>query len=109
MADKDCCDTPLTMAEVTYLIVLLKNNKSPGTDGLIGECYKVFSDELAPFLLQVFMESIENDAHPPSLTQGLVILIPKPRKDMLFIDNWRPISLLNNDYKIMASIFASNS
>lgn len=52
------------------------------------------------------MESIENDALPPSLTQGLVTLIPKPRKDVLFIDSWRPICLLNNDYKIIASIFA---
>uniref|UniRef100_A0A096MGV5 Reverse transcriptase domain-containing protein n=1 Tax=Poecilia formosa TaxID=48698 RepID=A0A096MGV5_POEFO len=34
-------------------------------------------------------------------------LIPKPNKDPLFIDNWRPISLLNNDYKIMASILAN--
>jgi len=87
-------------------LTLLKNNKSPGTDGLTAEFYKTFSDQLAPFLLQVFMESIENETLPPSLTQGLVTLIPKPRKDILFIDSWRPISLLNNDYKIMALIFA---
>ena len=43
---------------------------------------------------------------PPLLTQGLIPLIPKPNKDPLFIDNWRPISLLNIDYKIFASIIA---
>jgi len=85
--DKDYCDTPLKLEEVTDS--LLKNNKSPGTDGLTAEFYKTFSDQLAPFLLQVFMESIENETLPPSLTQGLVTLIPKPRKDILFIDRWR--------------------
>ena len=106
VADKDYCDTPLTLAEVADSVARLKNNKSPGTDGLTAELYKAFSEHLAPFLLQVFTESIENDSLPPSLTQGLVTLIPKPKKDPLLIDNWRPICLLNNDYKIMASIFA---
>ncbi len=32
---------------------------------------------------------------PPTLTQSLITLIPKPKKDLLLIDNWRPISLLN--------------
>lgn len=104
----DCryCDSPLTVEEVVKSITLLKNNKSPGTDGMVAEFYKAFSDQLAPFLLQVFMESIKNGALPPSLTQGLITLIPKPNKDVLFIDNWRPICLLNNDYKIMALVLA---
>lgn len=38
-------------------------------------------------------------------TQGLITLIPKPKKDLLLIENYRPICLLNNDYKIVALIF----
>lgn len=34
-------------------------------------------------------------------------MIPKSRKYLLLLDNWRPISLLNNDYKIFALIFAN--
>jgi len=34
-------------------------------------------------------------------------LIPKPKKDPLILDNWRPISLLNNDYKVFALILAN--
>lgn len=82
-------------------------NKSPGIDGLNSEFYKTFSEELAPFLLKLFLQSIEYGKLPPTLTQGLIILIPKPKKDTLILDNWRPISLLNNDYKILASILAS--
>lgn len=107
MEDRSYCDSPLTVEEVCTSISALKANKSPGTDGLTAEFYKSFSNLLAPFLLQVFTESIENNTLPPTLTQGLITLIPKPNKDLLFIDNWRPISLLNNDCKIMALILAN--
>ncbi len=43
---------------------------------------------------------------PDSLKQGVITLIPKPQKDILYLDNWRPISLLNNDAKVFAHIFA---
>ncbi len=43
---------------------------------------------------------------PVSLKQGVITLIPKPNKDKLFIENWRPVSLLNNDSKLFAMIFA---
>lgn len=38
------------------------------------------------------------------MKQGVITLIPKQHKDTLIIDNWRPITLLNNDYKILALI-----
>jgi len=37
---------------------------------------------------------------PASLKQGVITHIPKPNKDRLVLENWRPISLLNNDTKI---------
>lgn len=36
----------------------------------------------------------------------MITLVPKPKKDLIFIDNWRTISLLNNDYEIFASVIA---
>lgn len=95
-ADSEFCDRVISLNEVTDAIKCLKLNKSPGTDGLTAELYKQFSDSLAPFLLEVFKESIDRGALPPTLCQGLITLIPKPRKDPLLLDNWRPVSLLNN-------------
>uniref|UniRef100_A0A3P9LWP5 Reverse transcriptase domain-containing protein n=1 Tax=Oryzias latipes TaxID=8090 RepID=A0A3P9LWP5_ORYLA len=103
---KEFCDKPLLLHEVISAIEHLKLNKSPGTDGLTSEFYKTFSEQLSPFLLHLFLESLNNNFLPPTLTQGLITLIPKPKKDLLLIDNWRPICLLNNDYKILALIFA---
>jgi hypothetical protein len=39
--------------------------------------------------------------------QGLITLIPKPNKDLSILSNWRPISLLNVDYKILTKVIAN--
>lgn len=41
-----------------------------------------------------------------TLKQGLITIIPKTNMDKLYIDNWRPITLLNNDAKLFALVFA---
>lgn len=66
---------PISVEEVIKAINHLKNNKSPGTDGLTGEFYKQFI---------MFNESISNQCLPPTLTQGLITLIPKPKKGSTF-------------------------
>jgi len=87
-----CQLSPLILTHVLYkgspsrqAITELKLNKSPGVDGLTSEFYKTFfyktfSEELAPFLLNLFLQCIDNGKLPPTLTQGLIILIPKPKK-----------------------------
>lgn len=104
--EKLICDAPITQEEVLSVISQLKSNRSPGVDGITAEFYREFAELLAPFLFKVFSESVANKILPVTLTQGLITLIPKPKKDLLFIDNWRPITLLNNDYKLFALIFA---
>lgn len=41
---------------------------------------------------------------PQSWTEAYISLIPKPNTDKTLIQNYRPISLLNVDYKIFATI-----
>lgn len=78
--EKDSCDKPITLSELSEAISHLKNSKSPGTDGLTSELYKLFSKELAPFLVEVFAESIERQYLPPTLTQGLITFAPQTKK-----------------------------
>ena len=103
--NQSCCQD-LSIMDIQYGVAQLKKNKSPGCDGLTSEFYKTFFEEIAPFLLETFKEAIKKGELPASLKQGVITLIPKPHKDLLSIDNWRPITLLNNDYKIIALIFA---
>lgn len=104
--EMELCDRLITVEEIKNAANGLKNNKAPGTDGLTSDFYKLFIEELAPFLLEVYSESLVKEHLPTTMTQGLTTLIPKPNKDKVFIDNWRPISLLNNDYKIFALLLA---
>lgn len=80
----------------------LKNDKSPGSDGVISSSYKWFANKLAPFLFEV----LDKEYLPTTMTQGSTILIPKPNKHTLLLDNWLPICLLNNDSKIFALLSA---
>ncbi|CAJ1069845.1 unnamed protein product [Xyrichtys novacula] len=100
------CDQKITITEVQKCIDSLKDNKAPGNDGITGEFYKYFKQAIAPFLTELFEEALDKEELPHTLRQGLIKLIPKPKKDELNIENWRPISLLNNDAKLFALIFA---
>lgn len=107
--DQDCvklCDRDISIEEVRFGISRLKDNKSTGNDGFSSEFYKEFQEQLSEFLLCMFNEAIECGQLPPSLCQGLINLIPKANKDTTLIDNWRPITLINNDSKVFAIIFA---
>ena len=82
-------------------------NKSPGSDRLPAEVYKVFWNDIA----DLFLKSL-NYAHQtgqPSVTQrrGIIKLIPKKDAEPYLIKNWRPISLLNSDFKIAAKAIAT--
>ncbi len=72
----------------------------------MAEFYKAFNKLVSPFLFEVFKERIESALLPPTLCQGLITLISKPNKDPLLIDSWRPITLLNNNYKIIALVLS---
>lgn len=48
------CDKDISLEEVKNSIVGLKDNKSPGNDGLTSEFYKIFSGQLSPFLAAMF-------------------------------------------------------
>jgi len=97
------CESPISIDEVKVSISQLKMNKSPGSDGITAEFYKLYSELLSPFLLQVYTESLNCSELSVNMKQGVICLIPKPKKDILILDNWRPVSLLNNDYKLKSS------
>ena len=103
---RNSIDGNITLLECEEVIKKFKNNKSPGWDGLTAEFYKCFWDDIKYILYNSFQESIDRGTLTPSQRIGVLTLLPKPKtpSELLHIKNWRPITLLNVDYKIYAHI-----
>lgn len=84
----------------------LENNKSPGIDGLSAEFYKFFWGRLKVTLHAALKYAVEIGILHRSARRGLIQLIPKKNRDLLRLNNWRPITLLNLDYKILSKALA---
>ena len=97
------CEAGISLDEITEAINSQKNNKSPGNDGLSAEFYKHFANEPAPILLDVYRSWKELDIMGISSRTGIISVIYK-KGDKKDTANYRPISLLNLDYKIYTSI-----
>ena len=82
------------------------NNKTPGSDGFTIEFYRFFWPAIGPIMVDSFNYAFKNGEMSISQKRGIISLIPKKDKDKKYLKNWRPISLLNNDYKIVTKALA---
>jgi hypothetical protein len=97
----------VTQNEIEAAIKSPHKKKSPRSDGLSAEFYQTFIEELIPTLLKLFHE-IEREGKLPNLFyEASTTLIPKPDKDTSKKKNYRPISLMNIDTKILNKIMSN--
>ena len=96
----------LTLDDLQDAIKSMKNNKTPGQDGLPIDFYKVFRMKLRDLFCRVVEEVYDSEMLHSTARQGILNLIPKSNKDSRFIKNLRPITLLNTDYKIIEKAIA---
>lgn len=105
--DVEKCDDDINQDEISLAIKEMSNNKSPGCDGLTLEFYKTFYDILGDVLLKLYKEIESQSKLSKTMCLGHISLIYKQRGDKRDLKNWRPITLLNVDYKILARVLAN--
>ena len=103
--ERDRLEGPLTSEEFTAALKSMPRNKSPGLDGLTAEFYCHFWDLLCDDLLAVYNSVLSSGRLSASQRCGVVRLLYK-KGDKEDLRNWRPISLLNVDYKILSRVLA---
>ena len=101
------CDGLLTEAECFASLKTMKSNKTPGSDGLPAEFYKVFWKDISKYLLKALNTSYANGCLSVTQKRGLITLIPKKNRDAKLLKNWRPVTLLNCNYKIASKSIAN--
>ena len=84
----------------------MKNNKSPGNDGFTFEFYCTFWIDLGDLLVGALTEAYNRGGMSISQKQGVITLIEKDGKNAMYVNNYRPITLLNVDYKIVSKVLA---
>lgn len=98
---------PITLNDIINAIDMLRSAQTPGPDEFTSEFYKTFKFILAPKLHRIYTLVFQGGFLPDSWKEALMVVIPKEGKDLSMPQLYRPISLLNTEYKILTSILDS--
>ena len=93
------CEGKIASDECLLAPKEFENGKSPGSDGFTAEVYKFFWKELSENLTSSLNHAFEKGELSICQRREIISLLPKKSKPTNNLNNLRPISLLNTDYK----------
>ena len=104
-AEAVSCEGVVTECEVRDALKQVGLNKSPGLDDLPNEVYlRMF----VPILTDMFNHWFAQGAIPGSITKGMITLLKKGGRHVWEgLNDYRPITLLNTELKILSRLFAN--
>ena len=98
-------DRILSLEDIERAVFCMKPYKSPGVDGLPAEFYQIMWNYIKDDFYMLYLEAFHKGSLGNDINRGLIKLIPKGRNENT-IAGWRPITLLNTSYKIIAKALA---
>ena len=105
--DNEMLEGPITYEECIAAIKSFQNNKTPGIDGLTKEFYSKLFPLFGKHFVNIINFSYDIQQLSNSQRLGLITLICKNNDEPEHLKNWRPISLLNCDYKIISKVITN--
>ena len=105
--DQSILNDPIMLEEIKIAVNQLADDKCSGIDGLSANWYKMFLPDIVHSLHSVYVKNIHNQSMHGSSRECIISLMDKPDKDLMEIEHWRPLCLLNTDYKVYAKILAN--
>lgn len=100
------CEETITAAECISAINEMENNKTPGSDGLPKEFYAKFFNLFAEGFVDMLNSAQAAGRLADSQRYGIITLSCKDDSKADQLGCWRPISLLNVDYKILSKVLS---
>jgi hypothetical protein len=104
--DINLLNRSITQKEIEAVIKSLPK-ENPRPDGFTAKFYQTFKEELIPTLLKLFHEIERERTLCNSFYEANITFIPKPDKEISKNDNYRPISLMNINTRILNKIMAN--
>ena len=102
----ECLLQPLSSQEVSKAIKALAKDVCPRLDGLGVQWYIQYWDLIGDGLTKAYQHILDSGNMPQEWNEGLIYMIPKTNGQLEELRNWRPITLLNVIYKILAKTIA---
>ena len=104
--DKQSLEQEITEDEIKRALDDMPLDKVPGVDGMTTNFLVEFWEEIKGVLVQVIIKAAK-EGFPVSMDRAIISLLEKSNRDLLWISNWRPISLLDVDFKLLSKVLAN--
>lgn len=99
-------ESTISFEEMSEAVQQLSCGRSSGIDGLPSEFFKRFWTLLGKDVFEALTSCLDSGTLPVSCTRAVLTLLPK-KGDLGLLKNWRPVSLLCTDYKIVAKCLSN--
>ena len=96
----------ITYDECLKSLKSMKNGKTPGLDGISADFYKKIWIDISDTVIDSINHAFVKNEMSRDQRTGLISLSPKKNKLRTLLKNWRPITLLSVDYKLLAKALA---